>query len=82
MTRPSDGLPMALGAQGGVAGGGAKAHALLGYIYMSQGQLVGAERELAQAVRLDPGDEADQTLTGRRETRDRGKANEAWIPKS
>jgi protein kinase-like protein len=38
------------------SGGGAKAHALLGYIYMSQGQLPGAERELAQAARMNPGD--------------------------
>ena len=37
-------------------GGGGPAHALLGHIYMSQGELDRAERELAQAVRLNPGD--------------------------
>ena len=47
---------MALARRAASSGGGAKAHALLGYIYMSQGQLPGAERELALAVRLDPGD--------------------------
>jgi Flp pilus assembly protein TadD len=38
------------------AGAGAPAHALLGYIYMSKGQLGDAERELTQAVRLNPRD--------------------------
>ena len=37
-------------------GGGGPAHALLGHIYMSQGDLDRAERELAHAVRLNPGD--------------------------
>ena len=35
---------MALARKAASSGGGAKAHALLGYIYMSQGQLPGAER--------------------------------------
>ena len=52
------------------SGGGAKAHALLGYIYMSQGQLVGAEHELAQAVRMNPGDaEAARRLADVRRAR-------------
>jgi hypothetical protein len=47
---------MALARRAASSGSGAKAHALLGYIYMSQGQLPRAERELALAVRLSPGD--------------------------
>jgi Protein kinase domain len=52
------------------SGGGAKAHALLGYIYMSQGQLAGAERELAQSVQMNSGDaEAARRLADVRRAR-------------
>ena len=47
---------IALARRAAALGGGAPAHALLGHIYMSQGQLDRAERELAQAVRMNPGD--------------------------
>ncbi len=47
---------LALARRAAAAGGGAPAHALLGYIYMSQGQLADAERELALTVRLNPRD--------------------------
>ncbi len=47
---------IALARRAAALGGGAPAHALLGHIYMSQGALDQAERELAQAVRMDPRD--------------------------
>lgn len=60
----------ALARKAASSGAGAQAHALLGYIYMSQGQLVGAERELAQAVRMNPGDaEAARRLADVRRAR-------------
>lgn len=47
---------LSLAREAAASGGGARAHALLGYIYMSQGEFGGAERELSAAVRLNPGD--------------------------
>jgi serine/threonine-protein kinase len=52
------------------AGGGAEAHALLGYIYMSKGELADAERELAEAIRQNPRDaEAGKRLADVRRAR-------------
>ena len=52
------------------AGAGAPAHALLGYISMSRGNLANAERELAEAVRMNPRDgEAAKRLADVRRAR-------------
>jgi hypothetical protein len=52
------------------AGGGGEAHSLLGSIYMSNGQFEAAERELAEAARLNPHDkEAAKLLADARRAR-------------
>jgi Flp pilus assembly protein TadD len=52
------------------AGGGGEAHSLLGSIYMSNGQFEAAERELAEAARLNPRDkEAAKLLADARRAR-------------
>ena len=63
---------IALARRAAALGGGAPAHALLGHIYMSQGELDRAERELAQAVRMNPGDTeaADRLADVRRARRE------------
>ena len=50
------GEAVALARRAAALGAGAPAHALLGHVYMSQGELERAEREFAQAVRMDPDD--------------------------
>ena len=64
---------LALARQAAGAGAGASAHVLMGKVMMSERRFDEAEREFAEAVRLDPGDAKAARLLGLvRETRSGG----------
>jgi len=64
------GAALALARQAATAGARAPAHVLMGKVLMSEHRFDEAEREFAEAVRLDPGDaKAARLLALVRETR-------------
>jgi hypothetical protein len=62
--RGKDAEALVLTKQARIAGAGAPAHVLRGAILMSESKLTDAERELVEAVRLDPGNAQAKSLLG------------------